>query len=156
MEENKHKRAGELLMRFLNDEAKSKGLSTYEIAERTGFDQSHVCRMLNAKYLPNLENFIKLADAIGIRLELHTASDVTDVSTYRNADTPRFLFAPYADARELYILHTHSPACLIKVVQKMPVEMEIVEAYEPLPADGTTDLINDAHDFFIQYSTDLS
>lgn len=156
MEENKHKRAGELLMRFLNDEAKSKGLTTYEIAERTGFDQSHVWRMLNAKYLPNLENFIKLADAIGIRLELHTESDVTDVSTYRNADTPRFLFAPDAANSELYILHTHAPACLIKVVQKMPVEMQIVETYEPLPDDGITDMLNDAHDFFIQFSIDLS
>lgn len=156
MEENKHKRAGELLLRFLNDEAKSKGLSTYAIAEKTGFDQPHVWRMLNAKYLPNLDNFIKLADAIGVRLELHTASDVTDVSTCRNVDTPRFLFAPDAAYSELYILHTHAPACLIKVVQKMPVEMQIVETYEQLPDDGLTEILNDAHDFFIKFNTNKS
>jgi DNA-binding phage protein len=150
--ENKFKKSGELLMRFLLEVSKTKGLSTTYIADKSGFDQPHVWRMLNAKYLPNLENFLKLTYAIGVRIELHSDSEAPENVSVRNSDTPRFLFAPDYKADELYILHTHMPACLIKVIQKMPIELQIVENYEQINSD-TTDLINDAHDFFITFST---
>lgn len=153
--QNNHKKAGEQLMRFLLDEAKKKGLTTHAIADKSGFDQPHVWRMLNAKYLPNLENFLKLAEAVGVRLELHSESPAPDFAAIRNVDTPRFLFAPDQSGKQLYILHTHTPACLIKVVQKTPVQLVVVENYEPI-SDDLADLIQDAYTFFIENASNKS
>jgi transcriptional regulator with XRE-family HTH domain len=64
MEENKHKEASQMLMHYLRDLAKEKGITQEQIAQKTGFESSNVNRMLAGKYSPTLENFIKLADAI--------------------------------------------------------------------------------------------
>lgn len=54
-----------MLCRYLGNVAREKGISTYKIAEITGFRQQNVHRMLSGKYPPTLDNFIILADAIG-------------------------------------------------------------------------------------------
>jgi len=58
--------ARKMLCHYLGDVARQKGLSTYKIAEITGFKQQNVHRMLSGKYAPTLDNFIKLADAIDV------------------------------------------------------------------------------------------
>ena len=58
--------ARKMLCRYLGDTARERGISTYEIAEKTGFDRPNVSRMLNGHYAPTMDNFIKLCDAIGV------------------------------------------------------------------------------------------
>lgn len=55
-----------LLCQYLGHIARKKGLSTYKIAELTGFKQTNVHRMLAGKYAPSLDNLIKLCDALQI------------------------------------------------------------------------------------------
>jgi DNA-binding phage protein len=57
--------ARKMLCRYLAELARERGISTYKIAEITGFNQPNVHRMLSGKYPPSLDNFLILADAIG-------------------------------------------------------------------------------------------
>lgn len=127
---DKHKEAGKLLLRYLQQMAKEQGLTEVEIARRSGFIQQNVNRMFLGKYMPSLDNFLRLGEAIGVRLELHApGGDVEDVKI-RNLDIPQFLFAPNATDEELYIVHTHYPACIIKVVQTIPASFEVLQNFD--------------------------
>lgn len=46
-----------------------KGLTDQDIADRTGFQPSHIDRWFKGKVIPNLDTFLKLADAIEKGLE---------------------------------------------------------------------------------------
>lgn len=65
MNEQKFKEARQALCLFLKTKAKAKGVTYQELANRTGMSQPNVSQILNAKYAPSLDNFLKLADAIG-------------------------------------------------------------------------------------------
>lgn len=134
------------MLRFLKQIAKENGLSDEEIANRSGFIKPNVNRMFSGRYMPTLDNFIKLGEAIGVRLELHAPEDnVSDVKV-RNLDVPKFLFAPDGAREELFIMHTHYPACLIQVVQTIPASFEVVENYDT--TDDYTDVLLEARAFY--------
>ena len=56
--------ARKLLCKYLRETAKEKGLSTYKIAELTGFEQPNVFRMLSGNHNITLDNLITLCDVI--------------------------------------------------------------------------------------------
>lgn len=62
--EEKYKMARHKLCRYLFDQAKKKGITQEQIAERTGFTRNNVSRMLSGRYSPSLDNFLRLAEAI--------------------------------------------------------------------------------------------
>lgn len=66
MNEAKITEARIMLCHYLASLAKAKNMTTVELAEKTGFKQPNVSRMLAGKYPPTLDNFIKLADALGV------------------------------------------------------------------------------------------
>lgn len=53
-------------------QAERLGISTKEIAERTGFTHSNVSRMLSGKYVPRYDNFLRLVDAVGLTLSIES------------------------------------------------------------------------------------
>jgi len=150
MKNEKFTEAGRMLLRFLHQEAKSKGITQEQMAVKTGFDSPNVNRMLNYRYIPSLENFLILADSIGIRLELHSDQDST-FSPTRNIETPEMLFVPDAVNMQLYILHTKSPACLVRVVQTIPAQFIITDLFEELTPESEIELINKARIFYQNY-----
>lgn len=82
MNEEKIVEARIMLCNYLASLAKEKGLSTYKLAEMTGFKQPNVHRMLAGKYSPSLDNFIKLCDAIGVYifiLEKESQDDLAQI-----------------------------------------------------------------------------
>lgn len=62
--EEKYKTARLMLCRYLHKLAKEKGITQEVIAQRTGFSSNNVNRMLQGRYSPTLDNFIRLAEAI--------------------------------------------------------------------------------------------
>jgi len=68
MNEQKIIEARLMLCHYLASVAKDKGISTYRLAEMTGFKQPNVHRMLAGRYSPSLDNLIKLANALGVYL----------------------------------------------------------------------------------------
>lgn len=82
MNEEKITEARKMLCQYLSLVAKEKGLSTYKIAEITGFKQQNVSRMFAGRYAPSLDNFIKLCDAIGVYifiLEKESQDDLAQI-----------------------------------------------------------------------------
>ncbi len=66
LNEEKYKEARRLQCRYLAELAKEKGLTQSQIAEKTGFTQNNVSRMLSGTYSPSLDNFMRLCEAIGV------------------------------------------------------------------------------------------
>lgn len=62
--EAKYKEARKMLCNYIKGLAKEKELDHEEISERTGFTLNHVEKLLNGEYSPNLDNFIRLAEAV--------------------------------------------------------------------------------------------
>jgi len=56
--------ARRMLCQYLKDQAAEKGISTYKLAEMTGFDQPNIHRILSGKYPPTLDTFMVLARAL--------------------------------------------------------------------------------------------
>lgn len=138
-----------MLIDFLRNEAKQKGITHDQIAEKTGFQPSNVSRMLTNKYSPSLPNFLKLAEATGVRLELHSDTGNTGTTKVRNIDVDKFLFSSGTDKDDLlYILHTHYPACLIQVIFSEPITLTVVENYDT--SDDLSEVLTMAMEFFFE------
>lgn len=60
----RYRQARVMLCQYLRERAREKGITYEAIAEKTGFTQSNVSRMLSGKFSPSLDNFMRLADAI--------------------------------------------------------------------------------------------
>lgn len=56
--------ARRMLCQYLKDQAVGKGISTYKLAELTGFDQPNIHRILSGKYSPTLDTFMVIARAL--------------------------------------------------------------------------------------------
>ena len=56
--------ARRMLCQYLKDQAKEKNISTYKLAELTGFDQPNIHRILSGKYPPTLDTFMIIARAL--------------------------------------------------------------------------------------------
>lgn len=78
MNENKYLQARLTLWLFLKTEAEAKGITQQEIANKCGWHQQTVQRMLSGKFAPTLDNFIKLADAIGVNFFMESKDSNSD------------------------------------------------------------------------------
>jgi len=70
MGEERYQEEMRMLLSTLKERAKEKGITEQQIADKTGFIQSNVNRMFAGKYSPLLDNFLELADAVGLHIEL--------------------------------------------------------------------------------------
>lgn len=145
MNDDKYKVAARMLLGFLKQTAKENGITENIISIKSGFIQPNVNRMFSGKYMPTLDNFIRLGEAVGVRVELH-GPEVQTTAKIRNLEVPKFLFSPDFKSKQLYIIHTHFPACLIKVVQTMPASFEILENFDN--SDDFAEVLIEARDFF--------
>lgn len=60
------KEARRMLLEFVRETAKEKKITHEQLASMTGFTSSNVSRMLMGRYAPSLDNFLRLADAVGV------------------------------------------------------------------------------------------
>lgn len=79
--------ARKMLCHYLLDLAREQGISTYQLAEKTGFIQPNVHRMLSGKYPPTLDNFIILSEALNCYIFIidkdHPDSDIVEMMKNR-------------------------------------------------------------------------
>ena len=80
MNEKKYIQARLTLCLFLKSEAETKGITQQQIADKCGWHQQTVQRMLSGKFSPSLDNFIKLADAIGVNFFMESKDSNTDTN----------------------------------------------------------------------------
>lgn len=65
-----HREQAEILLYNLKETASSKGVTHQVIADKIGWKATNVTRMLNGRYIPRLDNLIKLANAIGVKVSI--------------------------------------------------------------------------------------
>jgi len=53
-----------LLLNYIRQQMSDKSITQEMLAEKTGFTQSNISRMLNSKYSPSIDNFLILCDAV--------------------------------------------------------------------------------------------
>jgi predicted XRE-type DNA-binding protein len=58
------------LMGQIGEHIEKNNISQGQIAEKTGFIQSNISRMLSGKYPPTLDNLIALCNAVGLKIEV--------------------------------------------------------------------------------------
>ena len=58
------------LLAQLKTAAKEREITHDQIAEKVGWTRSNVSRVLRGAYMPRLDNFIKLAEAIGVKIKI--------------------------------------------------------------------------------------
>ena len=64
------KKERDRLLAYLREQVITSNLTHQQIADQTGFIQQNISRMLHGKYSPTVDNFIKLANAVGFSVEL--------------------------------------------------------------------------------------
>ena len=69
-----------LFLLLISQIAKDKKIEQSEIAEKTGFTQSNMSRMLSCKYKVTLPTFLKLAKAVGVNFFIQSQDDETDLN----------------------------------------------------------------------------
>lgn len=70
MKNDQFTEAAHKLVEFLKSQAKEKNITEVEIARRTGLKQQNVNRLFLGKYLPSLDNFLKISDAIDFQIKI--------------------------------------------------------------------------------------
>lgn len=78
--ENKGNEQWMLLVLLLKEIAENKGLTQEKIAKETGMKQSAVNRVLNAKFKPNLDTFLKIAKVIKVNFFFEDQESKTDLN----------------------------------------------------------------------------
>lgn len=69
-----------LMVILLREIAHEKKISVKEIAEKIGIEQSTLSRFFATKYKPNLDLFLKVAQAIGVNFFFEDKESKTDLN----------------------------------------------------------------------------
>ena len=69
-----------LLVLLLKEVAGSKGITQYEIAEKTGLLQSNISRFFSLKYKPTLDTFLQITKAIKVNFFFEDTESKTDLN----------------------------------------------------------------------------
>ena len=80
MNEKKIIAARKLLIDYLANLAKKKGVSQQWIADASGIPRPHVNRFFSGTTNPTLDTFIKVSDALGVFLFVIDKSDDSDIA----------------------------------------------------------------------------
>jgi len=68
------------LATLIKDVAKAKGITQAQIAERCGLQQPNVASMLSGNRIPTLPVFLKLCNAVGLRVFFESDDANTDLA----------------------------------------------------------------------------
>lgn len=66
MKSKKKKEQWEALVLLLKEISKENGITQREIAEKTGFKQSHINRVFSLRFTPTLDTFLKICRALDL------------------------------------------------------------------------------------------
>jgi len=153
MNEAKYKSVRKSLLKSLAELAKEKNITQQEIADKTGFARNNVSRMLKGRYPPTLDNFIRLAEAVGY--DVAVINKMINKKVYDKLIDPKFLISINPKDNQLYILHRQWPSCLIWVKQEIPMRFIVQDLYDDMenPADILNmPFVEEAKLFFKKYA----
>ncbi|MBK9258150.1 MAG: helix-turn-helix transcriptional regulator [Saprospiraceae bacterium] len=59
-----------LLLKYVFQAAYDKGITQKDIEAKTGIDQANLSKMLNGKFCPSVDVFLKIAEFVGVDISL--------------------------------------------------------------------------------------
>jgi transcriptional regulator with XRE-family HTH domain len=68
-----------VLVLLLKEIAQQKGITQQEIAERTGYLQSHIGRVFSLRYVPKMDTFLIIAKAVGVNFFFEDKEGTSDL-----------------------------------------------------------------------------
>lgn len=89
-DEQEFDRQAEAMLYLLREIAQRRKISHQAIADRIGWKQTNVSRLFTAKYSPTLPNFLRLADALGIRVILESDDGSLEAEMQRILEAKKF------------------------------------------------------------------
>ena len=78
--QNPHQDTWKVLVLFLAEIAKEKGLTHERLGELTGLQRSNVSRMFALKYCPSLENWLKILKAVEVNVFFEDRESKSDLN----------------------------------------------------------------------------
>lgn len=75
-----------VLVTFLEQIAKQKGITQAQIAEVTGMKQQSIARVFSLKFVPKLHTFLSIAQAVGVGINLTKGPDAAMEKLGRRPD----------------------------------------------------------------------
>jgi transcriptional regulator with XRE-family HTH domain len=77
---NKQSEHWKVLVMLLKEIAEDKGITQQQIADETGLIQSNVSRLFSMKYKPNLDVFLKVAQAVKVNFFFEDQEGKTELN----------------------------------------------------------------------------
>lgn len=130
----KHKAARIALGGYFADRRKQMGHTMQELANHLGISSETVKGVESGRFAYDIDLLFKFCEA----LEMKPFFALLEELGKGSATIPsgeKFLLCPDDKNKQLYILHRQSPACLILVVQTVPVTFKIVDLYDDINED---------------------
>ena len=69
-----------VLVTFLEQIARQKGITQGQIAEATGMKQSSISRLFSLNYVPKLHTFLSIAQAVGVNFFFEDKEGTSDLT----------------------------------------------------------------------------
>lgn len=69
-----------LLVLLLKEVCDQRGITQGQLAEITGFKQSHISRLFSLKYAPSMKTFMTVAHALKLNVYFQTREDKDDLN----------------------------------------------------------------------------
>lgn len=77
---NPHQDTWKVLVLFVAEIARKKGLTNEKLGQLTGLQRSNVSRMFALKYCPSLENWLKILKAVEVNIFFEDRESKTDMN----------------------------------------------------------------------------
>lgn len=116
---------------FIKERRKQMGVSQEELGTAVGVTGNTINGIETGRFAMDIDLQFRIYATLGIKPYYVPVEEIA-TPTNRDNHKGKFLFAPDHETNELYILHRHYPACLIQVIQTLPVTFRIVDLYDEI------------------------
>lgn len=107
------------------------GRTRQELADFLNISAETVKGVESGRFAYNVDLLFRFCAALEIK-PFFAPQEELGAGSLPDPSREKFLLCPDANNNELYILDRHYPACLIQVVQTVPVTFKLVDLYDKI------------------------
>lgn len=127
----KIKLARQQLGEFFKRRRQSMGHSEEALAKYLGLTSNTIRGIETGRFACDIDVLLQLCSSLEIKPFFTPLEEIGKGSIPTNTK-PKFLLSPDKETGQLYILHREFPACLIQVIQSVPMTFKIVDLYDEI------------------------
>jgi transcriptional regulator with XRE-family HTH domain len=125
------------------------GHSEESLANYLGLSSNTLRGIETGRFACDIDVLLQLCSALEIKPFFTPLEEIGKGSLPLSAK-PKFLICPDKEYNQLYILHREFPACLIQVIQSVPMTFKIVDLYDEIEEEELAihPMLEEAKEFF--------